>query len=605
VTSVPKLASLPRKLGANTVASIVVLAMSFLLASVAHADAVVTLCHRSDESGSGINLENALLAKPDPNSLINTITFQCNGAATIQVPEVFINQPTSIDGGGVITLANDLPGFPFMFVVNGTFFYLNNLILRDHNVPSQRCTDWQHDCGGSVVYGVAVAPTVEFHHSRVENSNIPVVMASGSLGIYDSQFAGNSDIVIVTASGVTTTTIDHSIFQNNPGAAPIEATGSFNLTITNSQFTNNGNMDLEGTCHLTMDRDRFENNGPNGAILTTCDSTISNSIFTNNSSTLPGGAILFGGSASHVVLRADKFLNNSSAANGGAVFFHVPLNTGSRGVSILHSAFQGNKATSGGAIEVGFAVVVPGTRAMTVINVGAASFSRNVATVDGGAIHGQWTELQIARGVFADNKAGGHGGAVALSNPPQLHSNVGNALFVRNNAPAGSAFFGDDADFINSTVDSNVGGTAIMISAPRPPAHIRFLNSLVSNNPQGGCAPAGLFDDATHGHNLQYPAADCGASITVANPHLDTMYIPLPKSPPMGNGDLTVCLKSPINGRDVYGLGRPSGGACTTGAAEGDIQVLVNRRTGKGRAGQCDCGTSLLKQLQRLLPFNR
>ena len=53
--------------------------------------------------------------------------------------------------------------------------------------------------------------------------------------------------------------------------------------------------------------------------------------------------------------------------------------------------------------------------------------------------------------------------------------------------------------------------------------HIKFSNSIISNNPQGGCGPAGLFDDA--GHNLQFPGTDCGESINVADPHLDSMYM--------------------------------------------------------------------------------
>jgi hypothetical protein len=125
--------------------------------------------------------------------------------------------------------------------------------------------------------------------------------------------------------------------------------------------------------------------------------------------------------------------------------------------------------------------------------------------------------------------------------------------------------------------------------------------SIVSNNPQGGCGPSGLFDDG--GSNLQFPATDCGASISVAIPRLDTFYIPIPNSPPRGKGDLTVCMSPPISGRDVYGLGRPSGGACTIGAAEGDINLLLNRRTVP--PGGCDCGVALLKQLERFSPFGR
>jgi predicted outer membrane repeat protein len=243
-----------------------------------------------------------------------------------------------------------------------------------------------------------------------------------------------------------------------------------------------------------------------------------------------------------------------------------------RTLTILYSTFTGNTAEMGGAIDIDDSVDSTGK---TIVQVGVTSFSRNVATGDGGAINAVSSALWVARGAFADNKAGGNGGGVFMSNSAPLHSAFANSLFVRNSGASGSAFYGDDADFINSTADSNVG-LAIANNAPRPPVHIKFTNSIVSNNPQGGCGPAGLFDDA--GHNLQFPSSDCGASISVANPHLDSMYIPLPGSPPMGNGDLNVCMSPPINGRDVYGMGRPSGGACTIGAAEGDIEARIKSR---------------------------
>jgi hypothetical protein len=594
MTTIPRLAGSPRRGGTMAVVSTTVLAMCLAFASLARADAVVTLCHTADDPGAGVNLRNALRAAPDPNSLINTITFHCNGAATIQVSgPLEISQATKIDGGDATTLITSSTSTHESIIVvanPGHFLFLYNLTLRHPNATPMNCTLWlTNGCTGSVINAQG---GTELHHVFVDSSHIPVSITSGTLGIFDSQFMGNSEAVIAAAPSVTTTTIDHTVFQNNVGAAPIEASGK--LSITHSQFTNNGGMDLEGTCQLTMDADTFQNNNSNGALISTCDSTISHSIFSHNSSTISGGAIGFGASARQIVLRADKFLNNSSTANGGALFFQVPLNL-QRTISLLYSTFNGNKATSGGAIEIGFVIGVPGNLAKTLIDIGMVSFSHNLATADGGALHGQWTELQIARAVFADNKASGHGGAVALSNSAQLHSRFGNTLFVRNIAPAGSAFFGDDAEFINSTVDSNQG-LAISNVAPRTPIHIRLTNSIVSNNPQGGCGRTGLFDDG--GKNLQFPGSDCGTSITVADPHLDTMYIPIPKSPPIGFGDATICMSSPINGRDVYGVGRPSGDACTTGAAEGDIQALLHRRISKSL---CNCDSSLIEQLQRLL----
>jgi predicted outer membrane repeat protein len=589
VALVPQESQLLRKCFMRGGAVILALAICITFVPSARGDAVVTLCHASSEAGPGVNLETALLAKPDPNTLINSITFQCNGSATIQVREVFINQPTSIDGANQITFAN-APGNSFMFVVNGTFFYLNNLILQNTGVHFVKCTT---GCGGSVVFGVAVSPTVELHHCAVQNSITPIAMQTGSLNVFDSQFTGNKEGVIVAAG---TTSVVRSTFQNNSGAAPIGGTGT--VSISDSQFVNNGATVLLGTCKVTIDRSTFKDNTFNGALSLSCDSTISHSVFTNNASNTFGGAILFDFGASQITLRADQFTNNSAGSlfGGGAVYWRPPAGV-SRTLTVVYSAFKGNKAAGGGAIAIDDSINFTGR---TIVRVGVTSFSQNTASAYGGAIRAASSELQIARGAFADNSAAGSGGAVFLSNASALHSVFANTLFVRNHALTGSAFFGDDADFINSTVDSNVG-SAIVIAAPRTPVHIRFKNSIVSNNPQGGCVPTASFDDASPGHNLQYPGADCGPTITVANPHLDTMYIPLPQSPPMGNGDLNTCMSPPVSGRDVYGIGRPAGGACTIGAAESDIQVLVSRHTPKRRGGVCDCGESLLKALQRFL----
>jgi predicted outer membrane repeat protein len=317
------------------------------------------------------------------------------------------------------------------------------------------------------------------------------------------------------------------------------------------------------------------------------------STFANNSSPIYGGAILFDFGVKQITLRADKFLNNSAGPGGGAVFWRPPANT-DRTLSVLYSTFTGNRARDGGAIDIDDSVDSTGR---TIIEVWVTSFSGNIASNTGGAINAVSSALAVARGIFTDNKATGNGGAVFVSNAPQLRSIFANTLFIRNSAAMGSAFYGDGADFINSTVDSNLG-LAIANYAPRPPLYIKFVNSIVSNNPQGGCGPAGLFDDS--GHNLQFPSSDCGASISAADPHLDSMYIPLPGSPPAGKGDLNVCMSPPVSGRDVYGMGRPSAGVCTIGAAEGDIEARIRKPPSR-----CPCDDlMLLKQLQRLLPFS-
>ena len=79
------------------------------------------------------------------------------------------------------------------------------------------------------------------------------------------------------------------------------------------------------------------------------------------------------------------------------------------------------------------------------------------------------------------------------------------------------------------------------------------------------------------------------------------MYIPLPKSPPSGAGDMTVCMHQPVDGRDIYGSARGSSGTCAIGAAEN----LLLRQASGGNSGGCNCGRTLVDRLRRALPFGQ
>ena len=272
-----------------------------------------------------------------------------------------------------------------------------------------------------------------------------------------------------------------------------------------------------------------------------------------------------------------------------------PKANGDIAILVDFSIFKGNRSGNlGGAVDIEKSADL----SKTIVRLRRASFSRNTADGSGGAISASDAQLLASQTVFADNSAKQQGGAVALNNAQPLHSVLANSLFVRNSAPNGGAFSGDDSDFINSTVDSNAG-VAIANAASHPPVHIKLANTIVSNNSQGGCGPAGLFDDGRR--NLQFPSADCGASIDVANPHLDSMYIPLPKSPPSGAGDMTVCMHQPVDGRDIYGSARGSSGTCAIGAAEN----LLLRQASGGNSGGCNCGRTLVDRLRRALPFGQ
>jgi hypothetical protein len=608
---------------ATSAVLIVATALACVFATFVRADAVVTLCHSDFESGNGLNLIDALLAQPSTRingTLVNKITFQCPGPATIQIgTPLLISQATAIEGGGVVTLLGTTLD-PIMISVQdpGNFLFLSNLTLRNPveatPTPCSLSMWAQSGCQGRVITGQG---TIELHHVHIDGTRVPIGVTGGTVAVFDSEFTGNSEAVIVAAPNVTSVTISSSSnFHDNPGAPLLIARG--NISITDSQFINNFGSVFTGDCNLTtVERSTFKlNQAKNffldgGALTIGCSTAaISHSQFENNSAGSRGGAIWFspfaGGrpSSALISLRANKFLNNTSQ-DGGAVRW----DSSGGEMDILFSTFTGNTAQVGGAVDVE-------SHSASSVKARVVTFSRNAAIAvstivdsaappgSGGAISAAadsaaaTAELDIARGVFADNTASGHGGGVFLTNSAQAHSHFANTLFIRNSATSGSAFFGDNTDFIYSTVDSNTG---VAISNSAPPHSIKFGNSIISNNQPRGCDAAGSFELFKFNIvKLQSPAPDCGASSS-ADPQLDSMYIPLPKSPAIGAGDPELCQSPDVALRDVYGLARSPG--CTIGAAEGDIQVLLNRRNGQGQHGACGgCRLILLQQLKRLFP---
>jgi hypothetical protein len=579
------------------------------------ADAVVTLCNDSGELSKGsanMNLRAALSAPADPGTLVNTVTFNCPGGSTITVGErLSITQATRIDGatagGDAVTLKATSGLQLFDQGPAAKFFYLQNLVISQ---PTRGAL-----CAGPappICYSVVAGhDVVQFHHVIVKDAYYPVGMSSGTLTIdQNSEFDNDTGEAIRVDPGPVTLTVSHAQFLDGGGVA-IYGVGS--LSIDHSQFSNAGFVGLTsapGTpCSLNVERSSFTQ-GAAGALITNCNASIGHSVFANNTSHSFGGAVSIYGGASQVTLRADKFLGNQVVANpslgtseifgGGAVGWYIPTATPSAHLTILYSTFTGNTAPEGGAVQV--RAEKPNSSRMT-LEVGVSSFGHNAAKGDGGAIYAAATGFQSARAVFNDNKATGAGGAVRLDNPLPIKSVLANSLFVRNSAARGSAFYGDSAAFVNSTVASNNGLAIAAVASLRAPQEVSLSNTIVSRNSGGGCGFSKSIQDAHN--NLQFPAADCGASISVADPHLDDLFIPLPKSPPMGRGNLTVCTAAPINGRDVYGIARPSGGVCAIGAAEGDVEVLGGTLTQYLKGGRKGDQTSQPSFIDRLIALLR
>ena len=166
-----------------------------------------------------------------------------------------------------------------------------------------------------------------------------------------------------------------------------------------------------------------------------------------------------------------------------------------------------------------------------------------------------------------------------------LVSVIANSLLVQNSAPDGSAFAGYGTKFINDTIAGNSGPAismhSISLIPPRIPGQASTItNSIVANNSGGNCrrkkpgAPLLI-----EGSNIAYPAdGSCPSGFYIADPQLDSLFVPLPMSPAFGAGDNKVCETTPIDAKDFFGLPRPQASRCTLGAVEGELDEIVYRR---------------------------
>lgn len=164
------------------------------------------------------------------------------------------------------------------------------------------------------------------------------------------------------------------------------------LTITKGQSSEAGAILNEA--YLTITNSTFSNNsssGYAGAISSYRPLTITNSAFSGNSSTgsgAGGGAIL---NSSTLTISGSTFSGNTADAgdgSGGAIY------TTSPGTTITNSTFSGNSAAAGGAILT--------TNALTITN---STISGNSAIIDGGlSIQGNTTNL---RNTIIANSTGG------------------------------------------------------------------------------------------------------------------------------------------------------------------------------------------------------
>jgi predicted outer membrane repeat protein len=247
------------------------------------------------------------------------VTFDC-GPSPVTIPvthQTTITKPTSIDGGGLVTLSGSPTG---VFEVRGKTT-LSNLVFSDNTAAG--ATARSGTPGGGAIRNFSTLVVTNCTFSR--NSGGAAEFALGGaienirrLTVSNSTFVGNT-----AGSGSTV---------GNGGAIYNGGT----LTLSNSTFSDNA---VSGSSGGFV--------GVGGAIGNLRTLTVSNSTFAGNSagsgSTYAlGGAIYNQGT---LRLSGATFSANAAVGLGGAIY-------SSRTLTLSNSTFSGNDAAGGGALEI-------------------------------------------------------------------------------------------------------------------------------------------------------------------------------------------------------------------------------------------------------------
>jgi hypothetical protein len=252
-----------------------------------------------------------------------------------------------------------------------------------------------------------------------------------------------------------------------------------------------------------------------------------------------GGAINNQGNLS---ISDSTFIDNSQAifnAPGAALTISDSLITkNEHGLLNYGGTLEVNRVTFADNVGDG----IYNSRKLTVI---ASTFTGNAHGIDNGN-----GDVTVANSLFYGNKTvrGQMGAGIANSG----------LLTVLN-----STFLGNAAEGSGAGIGNHNGGQVIL------------RNTIIADSTLGANCFGPIIDG---GHNLQYPAASCGATIPSADPHLtvqaaQTTVQPIAfsaNSPLIGAGDVTTCTTAPVNNVDQRGYSRlgASDPTCDIGAFE-------------------------------------
>jgi predicted outer membrane repeat protein len=375
--------------------------------------------------------------------------------------------------------------------------------------------DGNYSAGGGAVYNdVGRNATIEnsqFHDNTVNGAYGGAITNVGNLTVLGSLFAGNTVSMTVECGPSLGYRCGGGAIMNYPGAT---------LAITNSVFTGNtashegGAILNKGT--LTAVDAAFTGNtagdGGGGLYNNAATASLRRTSFSGNRGLDYGGGGLFNLDGDLLLISSTVDANVGNSAGGGLV------NYGGR-TQIAGSTFSGNSAPIGGGLY-GYAGIITATH---------VTFSANIATGThgGGLFNDEQNQIRLTYVTFAGNASVSQGAA--------LHNvaHYGALLYLTNALFAG-----------NHQAD----GTPLNCSGQAPAAASFSLST------DGTCLSAGNGNWLNTSAPLGPLAASGGDTLT---------HLPAPGSAPIDHG---TCLGGLTV--DQRGLPRQVGAGCDIGAVE-------------------------------------
>jgi predicted outer membrane repeat protein len=537
------------------------------------------------------------------------VTFNCGGPATILVlKQQTIAQPTTIDGGGVITLTGALASKLFQsmpgvrldlrnITLDGAFsidddgaairalgpLALTNVTVQNSIASSISPQAPARYCGGAIF--LASAATIR-NSAFINNS---ALVGGGAICARSSR----ADAVIVRDSAFTNNLglyVNGDDLNGNGLGGAIFADAASKISVVDSSFTGNrarlggavyvgpsASLEMRGTPTDTLfaSKLRFSNNDARdhgGAIYNIGDLSMSYALLTENrvptqtAVANSGGAIYNAG----VVMLTHALLVRNEADNGGGMYVSKNGGPGAAQAMIERTSFIRNTSDALGGGLYAEALT-------TTVTISASAFHRNTARIAGGGAADIDARLNVYNSSFTSNQANDGGGLyVAHVQPTTSSVSIHSSTFSGNTATSqkGGGLYNRGAlvEVLNVTLVNNSNGLYNTDGGdPDNGGNVHLRNTVLDNPGTPNCINMGTGKITDDGNNV---STDTSCPLSAPSSQIGTALNP-------ALGPLTADTRGPTS----YHMPLEGSPLIDKGA-----NCPTRDQISMARAGECDIG---------------